>query len=305
MTTVNEEQAGARADAGAAVRSPAPRDEPAAPPAPYGFFHPRVVATRRLSPTLVRVVLGCDELSAVVSGGRDQRFKLFLPRPGQDAPVLPEVLDLDWYPRWRELDPAVRGIMRTYTIRAVRQDPPEIDVDFALHGDLGPASRWAQQAAPGDTVSILAPLVEENGGVEFQLPRDARWALLTADETALPAVAGILESLPAGFPVRVWIEVAHPDDRVALATRADAEITWLVRPCSPVTECVAAAGLPGPADTGYAWIAGEASSVRALRRHLVGERGLDRRRVSFTGYWRRGTTEDDLLEAAVAAAAAD
>jgi NADPH-dependent ferric siderophore reductase len=301
MTTTDEEQAGARTT----LRAAAAHDEPAAPRVPYGFFHPRVVATRRLSPTLVRVVLGCDELSAVVSGGRDQRFKLFLPQPGQDAPVLPEVLDLDWYPRWRALDPAVRGIMRTYTIRAVRREPPEIDVDFALHGDLGPASRWARRAAPGDTVSILAPVVHDNGGVEFQLPQDARWALLAADETALPAVAGILESLPAGLPVRVWIEVAHPDDRVDLPTRADAEIAWLVRPCSPVTESVAAAELPGPDGAGYAWIAGEASSVRALRRHLVGERGLDRRRVSFTGYWRRGTTEDDLLEAAAAAAAAD
>src|SRR5689334_3007237 len=90
------------------------------PAVPYAFFHPRVVRTRRLSPTLLRVVLGGEDLSAVVSDGRDQRFKLFLPQPGQDVPVLPDVLDADWYPRWRALDPAVRGIMRTYTVRGVR-----------------------------------------------------------------------------------------------------------------------------------------------------------------------------------------
>lgn len=278
--------------------------------APYAFFHPRVVRTRRLSPTLLRVVLGCDELAAVVSGGCDQRFKLFLPHPGQDVPVLPDVLDTEWYARWRALDPDVRGIMRTYTIRGVRpaQDgrTAEIDVDFALHGDLGPASRWARRAVAGDPVSILAPVTHDNGGVDFRLPRDAGWVLLTADETALPAVAGILASLPAGLPVSAWIEVAHPDDRLPLATAADAGITWVVRERSgrPFAETVTAGPLPGPAATGYAWLAGESSAVRALRRRLVDGPGLDRRRVAFTGYWRRGTTEDDLLTEAAAAAAA-
>lgn len=276
---------------------------------PYDFFHPRVVRTERLSPTLIRIVLGGEELAAVVSGGRDQRLKLFLPHPGQTAPVLPEVLGLDWYANWRALAPEVRGIMRTYTVRAVRRDPAEIDVDFALHGALGPASRWAQQARPGDRLSILAPVAEQNGGVDFRPPEGTGWVLLTADETALPAVAAILDWLPPGTPVKAWIEVAHADDRIALPTKADAEITWLVRESDAedrtdtLLTAVRAAQLHTDA-TPYAWIAGEAAAVRALRRHLVGERGFDRKSVCFTGYWRQGTTEDDLLDAAVAAAKA-
>jgi NADPH-dependent ferric siderophore reductase len=276
---------------------------------PYLFFHPHVVRTERLSPTLVRVVLGGDDLAGIVSGGRDQRFKLFLPRPGQTAPLLPEPLGPDWYADWRALDPDVRGIMRTYTIRAARRDPLEIDVDFALHGDLGPASRWAQQAAPGDRVSILAPVRDDNGGVDFQPPAGTDWVLLTADETALPAVAGILDWLPAGTPVRAWIEVAHPDDRVPLTTAADADITWLVRerPGTDRTAALLAAVRAAgdlPPGTPYAWIAGEAASVRALRRHLVNDRGFARDAICFTGYWRHGVTEDDLLAAAVAEAEA-
>ena len=266
---------------------------------PYAFFHPRVVRTQRLSPGMLRVVLGGEELAAVVNGGRDQRFKLFLPHPGQDAPVLPDVLDAEWYPRWRGLDPAVRGVMRTYTIRGTRHDPPEIDVDFALHGDTGPASRWARRTVPGDRVALLAPVVEDNGGVDFRPPEGTDWVLITGDETALPAVASILEWLPDGLPAKVWLQVGHPDDRTPLPTKADADVTWLLRPASPV-DAVRAADLP--AGTPYAWIAGEASGVRALRRHLVGERGIDRKSVTFTGYWRRGTTEDDLLEAAAAEA---
>lgn len=266
----------------------------------YAFFHPRVVRTRRLSPTMLRVVLGGDDLTAVVNGGRDQRFKLFLPHPGQDVPVLPDVLDDRWYPRWRAMDPGVRGIMRTYTIRGTRQNPAEIDVDFALHGDRGPASRWAHQATPGDPVSVLAPVTEDNGGVDFRLPPGTDWVLLTGDETALPAVAAILEWLPAGLPAKVWLQVAHPDDRTPLPTAADADITWLLRPESPA-DAVRTAALP--AGTPYAWLAGEAAGVRALRRHLVGERGFDRAAVTFTGYWRKGATEDELLTAAAAAEA--
>ena len=45
------------------------------------------------------------------------------------------------------------------------REPAEVDVDFALHGDLGPASRWAQLARPGDEVALLAPVATDNGGV--------------------------------------------------------------------------------------------------------------------------------------------
>ncbi|MYS22694.1 NADPH-dependent ferric siderophore reductase, contains FAD-binding and SIP domains [Streptomyces sp. DvalAA-14] len=265
---------------------------------PYAFFHPRVVRTERLSPTLLRIVLGGEELSRVVSGGHDQRFKLFLPHPGQDAPVLPEALDLDWYARWRALDPEVRGIMRTYTIRDVRRDPPELDVDFALHGDLGPASRWAGQARPGDRLSMLAPAAADNGGVDFRPPEGTDRILLTADETALPAVASILSGLPQGIGVKAWIEVPHSDDRLPLVTKADAEITWLIRTgadrTTPLLTALAAADLPP--GTPYAWLAGESAAVRAQRRHLVADRGFDRKAISFTGYWRQGATEDELLE---------
>ncbi|WP_329130457.1 siderophore-interacting protein [Streptomyces sp. NBC_01476] len=262
---------------------------------PYGFFHPRVVRVEHVSPTLRRVVLGGQEIAGVVSGGLDQRLKIFLPHPGQDAPVLPDVLDLDWYARWRQLDPDVRGIMRTYTVRAVRQDPPELDIDFALHGDLGPASRWAQHARPGDRLSLLAPVVADNGGVDFRPPEDTDWILLTADVTALPALAAILGSLPPGTPVRAFIGVPHPDDRIALPTEADARISW------DPADLTTAAFPPG---TPYAWLAGEAATVRGQRRHLVNDRGFSRAAVTFSGYWRRGTTEDDLLEAAAAEAAA-
>jgi NADPH-dependent ferric siderophore reductase len=48
-----------------------------------------------------------------------------------------------------------------------------------------------------------------------------------------------------------------------------------------------------PSGPVFAWLGGEAGSVRALRRHLIGERGIDRARIDFTGYWRPRLTQDD------------
>jgi NADPH-dependent ferric siderophore reductase len=264
--------------------------------APFRLFDAHVVRVERLGPTMVRITFGGDGLAGLVCGGRDQRLKLFLPHPHQERPVVPA--EEDWYGEWRAMDPEVRAVMRSYTVYEQRRDPDEFDIDFVLHGDAGPASRWAGRARPGDRVTVLGPVEEDNAAVDFRPPEDTGWVLLTGDETALPAVAGILAWLPAGTRARVWIEVPHAEDMRELPTEADAEITWLVRGDAPqgsdlVPAAVRSAELP--TGTPYAWIAGEAGAVRSLRRHLVGERGFDRRTVEFTGYWRLGATEEDLL----------
>ncbi|GGO44522.1 siderophore-interacting protein [Streptomyces daqingensis] len=289
---------------------------------PFEFFDVHVVAARRLSPSMVRVTFGGEALRRFASGGRDQRIKLFLPHPGQDAPVVPSDAGDAWFTVWRAMDPDVRGIMRTYTVREQRRFPrEELDVDFALHGvgdpadaggsgfvASGPASRWAASARPGDRVTLLGPVVDDNGGVDFRPPPGTDWVLISGDETALPAVAGILEWLPPGTPAKVWLEVSQAGDIQDLPTVADADITWLVRDNTArartdfVLGSLRAADLPE--GTPYAWIAGEAGTVKALRRHLVRERGFDRRAVKFTGYWRADTTEEQLIEEAVTSAAA-
>nr|QTK16917.1 siderophore-interacting protein [Streptomyces sp.] len=190
---------------------------------------------------MVRITFGGDTLKDFASGGRDQRFKLFLPHPHQDAPIVPVEAGEEWFPVWRAMDPAVRAVMRSYTVREQRREPEEVDVDFALHGadptgaDAsggpagGPASRWAVRARPGDRAMLLGPVAPDNGGVDFRPPPGTDWVLIAADETALPAVAGILEWLPAGIGAKVWIEAQHAEDLQQLPTDADAEIVWLVR----------------------------------------------------------------------------
>ncbi|MBB4894312.1 NADPH-dependent ferric siderophore reductase [Streptomyces olivoverticillatus] len=280
----------------------------------FRFFDAHVVRTERLGPSMVRITFGGEQLRGFAGGGRDQSFSLFLPQPGQSAPVLPDSEGEGRLAQWRAMDPAVRAVMRSYTVREHRREPAEVDVDFALHGTetraaaaaAGPAARWASRAARGDRAVLLGPAVEENRSVGFRPPLGTDWVLIAADETALPAVGGIMDWLPAGVRAKVWIEVPHAQDIQDLTTAADADITWLVRDHArgPRTcllpDAVRTAVLP--AGTPYAWIAGESGAVKSLRRHLVGERGFDRKKVHFSGYWRLGASEEDLRAEALAAA---
>ncbi|MCQ4213429.1 siderophore-interacting protein [Streptomyces longispororuber] len=266
----------------------APADAP-----PFDLFDLHVVRARHLTPNMVRVDFGGDDLSRMRSAGRDQRIKLFLPAPGQDAPHLPDNSDGTWYPAWQALDPATRGVMRTYTIRDLRTAPAELTVDFAVHGDEGPASRWALRAAPGDRVGVLAPVVTENVAYEFRPPADTDWVLLAADASALPAVAAVLAHLSPNVPVRAWIEVPDAADQQELPIGTDTEIVWLT--ASGTTPDAIRAATALPEGTPYAWVAGESSTVKTIRRHLVRDRAVDRKRVNFSGYWRRGASEDNLL----------
>ncbi|MFF4542859.1 siderophore-interacting protein [Streptomyces sp. NPDC001435] len=267
--------------------------------APFRFFSLRVVRTRRLGPSLVRVTFTGSDLHAFHSHGRDQSLSLFLPHPGQTEPVVPLDLGDGWWQAWRELPDGVRAVMRSYTLRALRRDPDEVDIDFVLHSPSGPASHWASQASPGDRVLLLGPAIADNRAIRFRPPEGTDLVVMWGDESAVPAVCATLETLPAGTPVRVWLEVNHAADIQDVVTQADAEVTWLVRGPSGTERSPMALDvlrdteLP-PAERPYVWIAGESGCVKALRRHIVGERGIDRRCVTFVGYWRRGLTEEQL-----------
>ncbi|GCD41588.1 siderophore-interacting protein [Streptomyces paromomycinus] len=158
----------------------------------------------------------------------------------------------------------------------------------------GPATRWAHRAAPGDTLGMFGP------SAYFARPvplGTADWMLLAGDETALPAIGTLAEWLPEGARAVAYIEVTDAADEQTFDTRGDLTVHWLHRgtgpaaPGEPLVEAVRGARFP--AGSVFAWLAGEAGAVRALRRHLVEDRGLDKRDIDFTGYWRRALTQDD------------
>lgn len=197
--------------------------------APWRVFAVEVRALRRLSPSFLRVTLTGPDLDRFADNGYDQRIKLALPLDGATMAELPD--GPDWYQRWRELPADRRSPVRTYTVRAVRPEVSEVDLDLVLHGDAGPATRWARRARPGDRLAVVGPNARyagEHGGVEFRPPSGGT-LLLAGDETAAPAIGAILERLPADARGRALIEVPEPDDALPLVAPPGITVTWLPR----------------------------------------------------------------------------
>ncbi|MFI7338323.1 siderophore-interacting protein [Streptomyces sp. NPDC050085] len=278
----------------------------------FDFFDLQVVRTRRLGPSLLRVTFTGPTLADFHGGGRDQSLSLFLPHPGQDAPVLPAPVPGDdgraWHAAYRAIPDDERAVMRSYTLSGQRRDAEqgieEVDIDFVLHNDdaentaaAGPACRWAQAARAGDKVVVLGPAAADNTAVRCQPPQDFDHILMWGDETALPAALGVLAWLPKSASAHVWLEVPHRADIQPVVTEADVTVTWLVRDedAPSALDSVRAAQLPDAVQP-YAWLAGESGTMKELRRHLVRERGYDKRAVTFVGYWKRGLSEDALRE---------
>ncbi|MER5482680.1 siderophore-interacting protein [Streptomyces sp. NPDC002812] len=280
----------------------------------FRFFELEVLRTRRLGHSFLRITFGGASLAGFRSGGYDQSLSLFLPPAGREHTVLPSTGEDTWFADWRGMPDEERPVMRSYTVREQRRTSggvDEVDIDFVLHGTSSPASSWAGRAVTGRRIMAIGPAVAENKSVRFQPPAGTDAVLMYADETALPAASAILDRLPAGTPVRAWFEVPHEDDRLYLPTSADVDVTWVVREpgagrerTDRVLEALRAAERPA-ATSPYAWIAGESATIRAVRRHFVQDCGIDRRSVRFTGYWRLGATEDDLLAEAYAGRSPD
>jgi NADPH-dependent ferric siderophore reductase len=206
----------------------------------YRPFRATVSRLSRLSTHFVRVTFTGDDFGVFGTAGLDQRVKIVLPIPGIGLSDIgcddPQCLaDGDWYSRWRALPDGVRNPFRTYTVRAIRPELRELDVDFVFHGDGGPAARWLLTAKAGDEVIIVGPdarSIDARIGLDWH-PGRATQLLLAGDETAVPAVCGILESLPAGVTARVFLEVPSAADVLEIDTRANATISWLPRTDAP------------------------------------------------------------------------
>jgi NADPH-dependent ferric siderophore reductase len=295
----------------------------------YRPYVTRVSRVERLSPHFVRVELFADDLEHFGTAGLDQRIKVLFPRAdGSFADVGQDEAAGDWYDRWRQLADAERNVFRTYTVRSLDPSACTVTVDFVTHHDAGPAGSWAEHAAPGQPLVIVGP--DERSphsriGLDWH-PGSARRLLLAGDETAAPAISAVLESLDAAFDVDAFIEVPTAADALTLDTPDSFRVHWLARDEHPhgmllraalaswtsrSADVLARAAAPRPqrlddvdvdidllwdspedADGEfYAWIAGEAAMVKAIRRSLVTDHGVDRKRVAFMGYWRLGQSE--------------
>ncbi len=216
----------------------------------------QVARVAQISPHIKSITFRGESLAGFVSDSFDDHLKLLLDTGGAEP------------------------VRRDYTPRHYDPLAKELTVEFALHGD-GPAARWAAQAMPGQDATIAGP----RGS--FIIPVDYDWHLLVGDESALPAIARRLEELPTGSHVIAILQVGDTADRRNFATASNANVQW-VSTDQQLQDAVRALDLP-PGE-GYAWCAGEATAMAALRRILVQEKGHDRQAIRAAAYWKRGAT---------------
>lgn len=244
----------------------------------------QVLRTERITPHMMRVVLGGDGLSGfTLSGFSDHYVKLcFAPEGADYAHPFDMARIREEYPR--ELWPTTR----TYTVRFWDPAAREMTIDFVVHGDEGLAGPWALRAAPGDPVTFLGP----GGG--YGPDASADWHLLAGDESALPAIAAALEQMPAGAVAHAYIEVADASEEQEVETAEGVQLTWLHRGDRPVGEALTAAvkSLDFPAGEVQAFVHGEAGFVKEIRRHLRLDRKIPLQQLSISGYWRLGQNDD-------------
>jgi NADPH-dependent ferric siderophore reductase len=260
-----------------------------------------VVGTERIAPHLFRVVLGGSAFDSFVpSKFTDSYVKLVFIDDDVDVPGLPAPLTLDSF---ADLPPEKRPSVRTMTVRRVDPAAREIAVDIVVHGEHGIAGAWAVAARPGQPAYLMGP-----SGAYTPDPA-ADWHLLAGDESALPAIAAALEALPANAVGKTYIEVAGPDDEIALTAPESVEVNWVYRggradlvpedragDHAPLIEAVTTAEwLPGQV---HVFIHGEAQAVmHNLRPYIRKERGVDATWASsISGYWRRGRTEESFRQ---------
>jgi NADPH-dependent ferric siderophore reductase len=255
-----------------------------APRRPPALHAGRVLSTARVSPHLIRVVLGGPGLDGFSAGEyTDHYVKLQFPQPGVDYPEPFELATIrDALPReqWPQ--------SRTYTVRSWDPDARELAIDFVHHGDEGLAGPWAANAVAGDLLYFSGP-----GGAYSPDPQ-AGWHLFAGDESALPAIAVALEALPADAVALAFLEVADAAEELKLDRPHQAEIRWLHRGARPIGEPLAEAVIAAEFPPGqvHAFVHGEAQVVKELRRHLRQDRGIGREQLSISGYWRRGFDEN-------------
>lgn len=240
-----------------------------------------VTDVRDLTPHMRRIRFAGEDLSRFAKFG-GMHIRMLLPTRDVPDPLWP-VLGSNGLPAWPSDDR--RPVARVYTIRALDVANGIIDVDFLVHPGESVGAAWAMQAAPGMKVGIMGPVGRP--------VRPAAWYILGADETGLPALARLLETLPAETKGVAFVEIVEDGERQEIANATGIELHWLARNGVPAGEdrrladAVCAVAWPQNGSA-FGWFAAEAAAAKIVREHWRGTLGLGRDETLAAAYWRRG-----------------
>jgi NADPH-dependent ferric siderophore reductase len=221
-----------------------------------------VTSVETLTPNMLRLTLTGDDLADFTSASPDDHVKIFLPTAGAE----PE--------------------SRDYTPRRFSAEGRELVLDFAVH-DAGPATAWALQAQPGNTLLVGGP----RGSAVVSGVK--RW-LLVGDETALPAIGRRIEETHDDDIITVIAAVSDRQDEQSFRSHGQLNTVWVHRPLAAAADAaplLAALEKIDIAPETFAWIAAEASVARAVRTYLTQERDHPLAWLKAAGYWLKGQAD--------------
>jgi NADPH-dependent ferric siderophore reductase len=233
-----------------------------------------VVRTETISPHMKRITVAAPTDNPFPEDQASAYIKLVIPVTNQEDVNVSQT--------------DIRPTMRTFTIRNQRTETNEIDIDFVLHGDSGPASSWAMNAKSGDQINIAGP------GPIKMIDTTADWFLLVGDMTAMPAISVNIERLPANARGHVIFEILEESDKQELAFPEDLQVHWLINPAPEEANSLlldkiqSIDWLDGRPSI---FIAGESTCVRALRDYVNSEKNIEKQDRYISGYWQRGLNE--------------
>jgi len=238
-----------------------------------------VVAAWNLTPNMIRVTLTAPDFDGIDADCHGANCKLFLPEEGQTREAFEA-----------QLVDGPRPTVRTYTVRQMRKEKNEIDIDFVNHGDGGPASAWARRAKAGSFCGFAGP-----GPVKVKTFY-ANSYLIVADMSALPVAAATLEAMPEDAIGTAFFEIMDEKDRQDFRIPKGIQCNWIINskphvPNDTIPQMVKALEIPeGVLQT---CIAGESGMIKTLRQELLVEQGLPKDDCYISGYWKIGLVEDE------------
>ncbi len=233
--------------------------------------------------SMVRLTLSGADLDGFNASGPSDHVRLFFPDPTTGELLLPQV------GRQAGLRLGVTAVtpVRDYTPLNYQAQQRTLDIDFVLHGDTGPAARWAAHAKEGDQLGMGGP------GRSQPAPLGITSAVLGGDETALPALVRWLDAL-GSVPTTVLLSVADPSlegyfEQWRLPPTKERKFHWFYGEERETAREDFLRTLPFDDGT-FAYLAGEATTIIPLRRYLRRELQLPKEQVQAEGFWKRGVS---------------
>ena len=196
-----------------------------------------------------------------------------------EAEIVPTAWLRFWFP---DPDGENKEHQRAYTIVAGDEQTGEFACDFVLNEPAGPASAWAVNAQPGDTVEAITL-----GSTKFAVHDELTAGyLLIGDTASIPGINSIIDVIPDDVHIELYLETQHDTDvQIPLSEHPLLSTHWVPR-TGP--ESLAASIEPRDWSNWYAWVVPESKSLKHLRTRLRDEFGFPKSEMYVQAYWVEG-----------------